>query len=166
MAERLNRTFFSRATTMVAQELLGKRLHFNNFSGIITETEAYCGLNDPASHAFRGPTPRAAIMFGEAGFSYVYLIYGMYYCLNFVTETPGIAGAVLIRGLQLDSRHLNGPGKICRHLEITKAHHNIDITQSKNFWVEAAPPLSFIATPRIGIKTAQDRLWRYLAKIS
>src|SRR5271170_2047520 len=100
---RLGRSFFLRPTVQVAQDLLGKRLIFQNFSGIITETEAYHQNNDPACHAYRGKTPRNAPMFGPAGHSYVYFIYGMYHCLNIVTEPEGVAAAVLIRGLKTDT---------------------------------------------------------------
>src|ERR1700722_12034729 len=131
MAERLSRDFFSRPTLTVAQELLGKIMVFKGTAGLITETEAYIGQDDPACHAARGKTPRNAIMFGPAGFSYVYFIYGMYYCLNFVTEDEEVPAAVLIRGLMLiepSPLHLNGPGKICRHLSITRDHNAIDVT--------------------------------------
>ena len=99
----------------------------------IVEVEAYLGERDAASHARRGPTPRAAIMFGPPGFLYVYLIYGMHHCMNFVTETDGVAGAVLIRaaaplvGFADDvarraRRPLTGPGKLCAGLAITRAY--------------------------------------------
>lgn len=85
----LKSSFFNRPTLLVAEELLGKVLVFKKYCGIITETEAYIGAEDPACHAFRGETPRTKIMFGKPGFSYIYLIYGMYHCLNFVTEKEG-----------------------------------------------------------------------------
>src|ERR1700729_4260135 len=113
---KLGRDFFNRNCAEVARDLLGQILVFGNYQGIITETESYRGLDDPASHAFKGPTPRAKIMFGTPGTSYVYLIYGMYHCLNIVTEEEESPSAVLIRGLKLikpDVAILNGPGKIC-----------------------------------------------------
>ncbi|MGX6960710.1 MAG: DNA-3-methyladenine glycosylase [Rickettsia endosymbiont of Pentastiridius leporinus] len=95
----LPRKFFSRDTNIVSQELIGKVLYFQGKTAIITETESYIGQDDPACHAARGKTKRTDIMFGPAGYSYVYLIYGMYYCLNFVTETEGFpAATTLIRG--------------------------------------------------------------------
>ncbi len=109
----LPRNFYERPTLTVAGELLGKVLKFSNFSGIITEVEAYIGMNDPACHAARGYTNRTSVMFGMPGFSYVYFIYGMYYCLNIVTETEGFPAAVLIRGLKLIEpleANLGGPG--------------------------------------------------------
>ncbi|ARD86364.1 3-methyladenine DNA glycosylase [Rickettsia bellii] len=99
----LSREFFARDTNIVSQELLGKVLYFQGKTAIITETESYIGQDDPACHAARGRTKRTDIMFGPAGFSYVYLIYGMYYCLNFVTETDGFPAATLIRGAYIIS---------------------------------------------------------------
>jgi len=169
--KRLKKTFFNRPTLLVAEELLGKVLVFKQYRGIITETEAYVGFDDPASHAYRGETPRSKIMFGKPGFSYVYLIYGMYHCLNIVTEKKGFPAAVLIRGiklLDLDDRdiHLNGPGKICRHLGISKAHDGLDITLGDTLYLGCMNyTLAFSKTPRIGIKVGTDKLWRFLAKI-
>lgn len=162
---RLDRSFFLRPTVQVAQELLGKRLTFQNFSGIITETEAYHQDNDPACHAYRGKTPRNAPMFGPGGLSYVYFIYGMYYCLNIVTEPEGTAAAVLIRGLKIDLLGLNGPGKLCRHLKITTEHSAIDLIESDYFYVsdDGIKP-KFISTPRIGIRQGTDKLWRFLTQ--
>lgn len=167
--KRLNLAFFNRPTLLVAEELLGKVLVFKGQTGIITETEAYVGRDDPASHAFKGETPRSKVMFGKAGFSYVYLIYGMYHCLNIVTEKIGFPAAVLIRGLKLldeSNLHLNGPGKICRHLGITRAHSGINMITSEELYVGCIKKtLSFSRTPRIGIKVATERLWRFLAQL-
>lgn len=168
MAKRLTRDFFNRPTLQVAQDLLGKIMVFGPYGGIITETEAYLGQDDPACHAARGMTPRNAVMFGEAGFSYVYFIYGMYYCLNFVTEQEGFPAAVLIRGIQLIEPSpllLNGPGKLCRHIGITRAHNGIDLTIDNSFYVKDSPftPL-YKTTPRIGITKGQDKLWRFIVQ--
>jgi DNA-3-methyladenine glycosylase len=160
--QKLSIDFYNRHCVEVAKDLLGKTLIFKNFHGIITETEAYCGFDDEASHAFKGKTPRSSIMFGPAGYSYVYLIYGMYHCLNIVTESEGQAAAVLIRGLKLPEIHLDGPGKICKHLGITKAHQGVHLISSEDFYITQGSTLSHEATPRIGIKKANDKLWRFV----
>ncbi len=163
---RLDRNFFAAPTLQVAQNLLGKGLFFGGNSGIITETEAYIGVDDPACHAARGRTKRNDVMFGQAGYSYVYLIYGMYYCLNFVTEAEGFPAAVLIRGIRMDNmhgKHLDGPGKLCKYLGITTAHNRVDITVSDNFFVTDADYMpEFKATPRIGISQGKEKLWRFV----
>ena len=162
----LSRDFFERHTVDVAQDLLGKVLVFNGFKGIISETEAYRGTDDPASHAHRGPTTRSRIMFEIPGISYIYLIYGMYYCLNVVTEKTGDPGAVLIRGLHLlmpAPLFLNGPGKICRQLKLTKEHHQIDLITSPTFYIADAPKVHiFQETKRIGIQRGIDKHWRFV----
>ena len=166
---RLGRDFFNRPCPEVARDLLGQILVFKDFTGIITETESYRGTDDPASHAFKGPTPRAGIMFGKPGISYVYLIYGMYHCLNIVTEDEGSASAVLIRGLKLISpmqKLFNGPGKLCRELGINKTHNNVDLITCDDFFVAKGDHVSeFDITQRIGIKTGLDKLWRFVAKV-
>ena len=163
---RLNRDFFARDTLLVAQELLGKTLVFNDHCGRITETEAYVEFDDPACHAANGKTKRTAVMFGEAGVSYVYFIYGMYYCLNIVTEDTDYAAAVLIRGVLDDNgTHWNGPGKLCRAWGITTADNARDMITEPQFGVYDSQPFTdFTMTPRIGIKKGLDKDWRFLAK--
>lgn len=161
----LKRDFYAQDTVHVAQDLLGKTLVFGNHQGIITETEAYIGQGDPACHAARGLTPRTKPMFGPPGHAYVYFIYGMYYCLNIVTEAEGTPAAVLIRGLWLPESkvHLNGPGKLCRHLVITKEQNEYDLTQGRHFYVVHSDfKPTYHITPRIGISKGQDKLWRYV----
>lgn len=163
---RLDRDYFSQSTLHVAKDLLGKELTFKTFKGLITETEAYVGQDDPACHAARGKTPRTTVMFGPPGVSYVYFIYGMYFCLNIVTESEGFAAAVLIRGLHLlhpEIKNLNGPGKLCKHLGITREHNGLDLITSEHFFFQdqGLKP-EFITTPRIGIKVGTDKLWRFL----
>ncbi len=160
---KLNRKFFEKNTLTVAKELLGKILVFNNHQGIITETEAYIGEDDPACHAAKGRTTRTEVMYGTAGYSYVYLIYGMYYCLNIVTEKKDFPAAVLIRGVMLNSKlHLDGPGKLCKYLGITTIHNKIDLTSSEYFYIKnSKQTFSFIQTPRIGIKVGTEKLWRF-----
>ena len=165
-SSKLSRDFFEQPTLIVAQNLLGKALSFNNKTGIIIETEAYIGQNDPACHAAKGRTKKTQVMFGPAGYSYVYMIYGMYYCLNFVTEREGFPAAVLIRGVAVDGVHpknLNGPGKLCKYFGITKQHNGIDIAKSNNFFIfDTKQKVSYTATPRIGIKLGTDKFWRFV----
>ncbi len=165
----LSRTFYQRPTTTVAHELLGKLLVRRTQAadaGIqlarIVEVEAYLGERDAASHARRGPTPRAAIMFGPPGFLYVYLVYGMHHCMNFVTEADGTAGAVLIRaatpvaGFPARPRALTGPGKLCAALGITRADNGHDLTRRNDFYVadDGAPAPRRAASARIGVAYA------------
>lgn len=164
----LTREFFDRPTIDVAKDLLGAELFFYGKSGIITETEAYIGQDDPACHAANGRTKRTEPMFGQPGFSYVYLIYGMYHCLNFVTEQEGFPAAVLIRAIEIDGvnkKETNGPGKICRYLGITTEHNKTDLIGNKNFHIKATGHQpNFITTTRIGISKGQEKLWRFVAK--
>lgn len=165
--KRCGLSFFNRPTTTVAAELLGKTMVFQGIPCIITETEAYVGENDPACHACRGMTKRNAVMYGRAGFTYVYFIYGMYNCLNFVTEEEGFPAAVLIRGVRMNGvadKKLNGPGKLCRHLGITREHSGMDLLSGEEFYVaDTGLSLPFETTPRIGISAGKDRLWRFAA---
>lgn len=158
---KLGKSFYSRHVVEVARELLGKTLVFGEVKGIITETEAYRGADDEASHAFKF-TPRSSMMFGPPGYSYVYLIYGMYHCLNIVTEEENSPSAVLIRGLRLPHIHLDGPGKICKYLGITKEHNGINLIINDNFYcTEGVSHASHKASSRIGIKKAIDKQWRF-----
>lgn len=137
----------------------------------IVEAEAYLGERDPASHAFRGMTARTAPMFGPAGFSYVYLSHGVYPCMNVVTEGPGIAGAVLLRGAEPvvgvidDPRRLAGPGLLCLAMGITTANTNLDLVRSA-LSIRDAPPVPARAVargPRIGLSPGAtfDEPWRF-----
>ncbi|HEX3696983.1 MAG TPA: DNA-3-methyladenine glycosylase [Polyangia bacterium] len=168
----LPREFYERQTATVARALLGKLLVRRTPAGShvarIVEVEAYLGVRDAASHARRGPTPRAAIMFGPPGFLYVYLIYGMHHCMNVVTEIDGTAGAVLIRaaeplaGFSTDGASaqgrglLSGPGKVCAALAITLRDKGIDLTQSGAFFVadDGARPPKRATSARIGVDYA------------
>jgi DNA-3-methyladenine glycosylase len=165
----LPRAFYARPTIDVAHALLGKLLVRRPPGAIgaprvarIVEVEAYLGVRDAASHARRGPTPRAAIMFGPPGFLYVYLIYGMHNCMNVVTETDGVAGAVLLRaaapvaGVPDLKRPLTGPGKLCAGLEITRRDNGLDLTAGGDFYLadDGAPPPRRAASARIGVAYA------------
>ena len=191
---RLKRNFYNRDTLIVAKELLGKYLVRRVFSTDLTsstssgqaarvirakiiETEAYCGLNDLANHASRGLTPRTKVMFGPAGFTYVYLIYGMYNCLNIVTEKEGYPAAVLIRGVNIINglprdgvAILRGPGKVCRELKIDRSLNNIDIVTSRKMWVEEGETIRLSQIKkgrRIGIDYAgsyKNKLCRFYIK--
>jgi DNA-3-methyladenine glycosylase len=170
----LARAFYARPTTTVARELLGKllvRRHAGRPLQIarIVEVEAYLGERDAASHARRGPTPRAAIMFGPPGFLYVYLIYGMHHCMNFVTETDGVAGAVLIRAAApiagfddgAPARRggpLTGPGKLCAALAITRTLNGHDLTGPQELFVadDGSPAPRRARSARIGVDYAGD----------
>jgi DNA-3-methyladenine glycosylase len=140
----LPRPFFNRQTADVARDLLGKILVHSSTAGRIVETEAYLGLGDAAAHAARGLTPRTRVIFGPPGHVYVYLIYGMYECLNMVAEAEGSAGCVLIRALEplagiekMRRRRpaargiedlANGPGKLTLAMAITRRHNGADLT--------------------------------------
>lgn len=171
----LRRSFFQKPTVEVAQNLLGcflvRRIGRKILRGKIIETEAYAGLNDKASHAARGRTPRTEIMFGGAGYFYIYLIYGMYYCLNVVTEKAGYPAAVLIRGVVVSGKNvklLNGPGKVCRYFKIDKRLNGQNVAIGKNLWLEKGKPnkpSKIIKAKRAGVDYAgkwQHKKWRFI----
>jgi len=180
------RDFFCRDTAAVARALLGKVLVSDRppglAAGIITETEAYYGTGDPASHAFRGMTPRSSIMFGKAGAAYIYLCYGVYWLLNVVTEKEGIPGAVLIRAVRplrgievMQQRRgcaglrglADGPGKLTIAMGIDGCDNGTDMAlpgSSLYFTQEYAGRVFDIEnTARIGITGGKDRLLRFVA---
>ncbi|MDH5463862.1 MAG: DNA-3-methyladenine glycosylase [Nitrosopumilus sp.] len=182
----ISREFYSHDTVTVAKNILGKRIirRIGNqtMSGVITETEAYRHTDDPASHAFRKITDRNKIMFGEVGFAYVYFTYGMHYCFNIVARNPRIAaGAVLIRAIEpekgikimLKNRNnvnikniANGPAKLAQALQITKEHYGLDLTKNSNLYItDGIKPKKIIASPRVGIKEATDKLWNFKIEI-
>ena len=159
----LSRAFYERPTSEVARDLLGcflvRRQGQKLLRGKIIETEAYAGEHDRASHAWRGKTPRNAIMFEEAGRWYVYLVYGMHHCLNIVTEEKGTPAAVLLRAVDVKGVPLertNGPGKLTRFFAITKDFNGEDATtETAGLWIEGAERAyseeEICATPRIGV---------------
>jgi DNA-3-methyladenine glycosylase len=141
-ATKLPRSFYARETLTVAREVLGMHLVHRGPGGLqvghIVETEAYKGPKDLAAHSSRGRTQRTEVMFGPPGHAYVYLIYGFWHCLNFVTADHGVPHAVLIRGLEPISgidNTTHGPGLLCRALHIDKALNGADLTLSQ-LWVE------------------------------
>jgi DNA-3-methyladenine glycosylase len=181
---KLARNFYGQPTVQAAQMLLGKylvRVHPDGVTtGMILETEAYVGLEDKASHASRGRTPRNAVMFGPAGFAYVYVIYGMHHCLNAVTEQEGYPAAILIRavqpceGLELmrarrrkeDSRLLaNGPGNLCQAFGIERALNGVDLCGDLLFVEDRKiSPADIVTTTRVGVDYAgpwKEMPWRF-----
>ena len=168
---RLPKDFFARDTIDVARALLGQNLvHVlpdgKRLVGRIVETEAYLGAEDPAAHSFGGRrTERTEAMFKPAGFSYVYFIYGMYFCLNVVTADEGVPEAVLIRAVEPrlgfasdDPRTTNGPGKLCRAMGITRAQNGLDLTRDRTLYIErgAATNDAILDGPRVGIGDRHD----------
>lgn len=174
MPKPLKRSFFARPTLEVAPELLGQTIIYKTAKilkkGIIVEVEAYT-KDDPACHASRGKTMRNEVMFGKPGFSYVYFIYGMYHCLNFVTEKEGIPGAVLIRALEIpnhkNERVASGPGKLCKYLKLTKQHNGLDICSEDSELIVTngiKNNFSVVQAKRIGISQATHFPWRWYIK--
>ena len=189
---KLKSDFFNRPTLTVAYDLLGKILAVDNMKGRIVETEAYIGPVDKGSHAYNyNMTNRTRIMFGPPGHAYIYLIYGMYNCLNFVTEKEGEPCAVLIRAVEpvegidemsvnrfskkynelssYQKRNLtNGPGKLCMAMNITRDMNGFSLVNS-NMAVFDPGEYEFevMQTKRINIdyaEEAKDFLWRFYIK--
>jgi DNA-3-methyladenine glycosylase len=184
-ARRLPHSFYGRPTLKVAEDLLGKvlmhRTPEGTASGVIVETEAYIGEDDPACHASFGRTARSAPLFGPPGFAYVYLNYGVHYLMNAVTEADGYPGAVLLRALQplegielmkrrrapdgraIDEHDLcRGPGNLTKALGITITDNRLDLMTSTLTIENRGISVGTIATgPRIGIRVAVERPWRY-----
>lgn len=163
--QKLLRSFYARDTISVAKDLLGKYLvHHDGLTeriGKIVEVEAYLGQHDLACHSSKGLTKRTEVMFGPAGFAYVYVIYGMYYCTNVVTETKGTGSAVLIRALE-PVQHIEGrtqgPGLLSKAMHIDKQLNQHDLTGDTFYIAEGCdePPLSIIEKPRIGVHYAKE----------
>ena len=183
----LPRKFYNRPTLIVARELLGARLiHISNgkkLVGLITETEAYFGFDDLASHAKAGRTIRTDPMFGDAGHAYIYFTYGNHWMLNAVTEKEGFPAAVLIRAIQpieeVDlmmrrrfGRDTFGPGKLTQAMGITKRQNYADLTESTSrLRIEAGikvPDKSVTIGTRVGLNKTPEpwfsKPWRFLVK--
>jgi len=173
---KLPRIFYDRDTILVAQELLGKHLvHIKDGTrriGRIVETEAYLGPHDLAAHSARGRTARTEVMFGPPGHAYVYFIYGMYYCMNVVTEPEGHASAVLLRAVEPVEQLIgksNGPGLLCRAMAIDRQQNGCDLLGDHLFIAapERTDSFTFARRPRIGVDYAKHwarRLLRFYIK--
>lgn len=189
MSAVLSRDFYGRDTIRVAKELLGKVLVRETTAGRlavrIVETEAYCGPHDLACHASKGRTGRNGVMFGEPGRAYVYFIYGMYYCLNLVTERDGYPAAVLVRAgeplegvdamwtLRKKAKKIedltSGPGRLCMALGIDRALNGADVCKKGPVYVEDREDAVFevVSCKRIGVDYAgeyKDKPWRFYVK--
>jgi DNA-3-methyladenine glycosylase len=174
--QKLPRSFYDRDTILVARELLGKWLVHQTgglrLVGKIVEVEAYLGEHDLAAHSSKGLTARTKIMFGPPGHAYVYFIYGMYFCMNVVTEREGHASAVLLRALEpvanLAGRTC-GPGLLCRAMKIDRRLNGHDLL-SDDFFIAApenAEKTTIVKRPRIGVDYAKHwtkRLLRFYLK--
>lgn len=159
--KQLPRTFAERDATVVAPELLNKLFIVHGTTARITEVEAYTA-DDAASHSFRGLTKRNAVMFGPSGFWYVYLIYGMHYCINLVTGHDGDGQAVLIRSVVVEAVPVSkttGPGRLTRVLGIDKS---FDGVAAELYDDGTAPPSTPLVTTRIGITKAAELPRRWL----
>jgi len=175
----LGKKFFSRPTVDLAKTLLGKYLCLGNLKGIIVETEAYLYRGDPGCHASRGLTARNAPMFGPAGRVYVYLIYGMYHCLNIVSGKEGEGEAVLIRALEpvqnipaMQRRRktkklenlCNGPGKLTQAFGITKKHNNSSLFEGPLYICGGGKKPEICTSTRIGLSEGKELPLRFFVK--
>jgi DNA-3-methyladenine glycosylase len=178
LSDALGRDFFARSVHEVAPDLIGATLLVDGVGGPIVEVEAY-DQEDPASHSFRGPTARNALMFGPPGYAYVYRSYGIHWCLNFTCDVEGRAEAVLIRalrplygvdvmrarrGVEPERSLASGPGKLCAALGVSSSHNGL-VLDAPPFELLVRPETPEIATgPRIGITKATELSWRYGVK--
>jgi DNA-3-methyladenine glycosylase len=168
----LSQPFFAREAVEVARDLIGATLLMDGIGGIIVETEAYTS-GDPASHSFRGLSPRNATMFGPAGHAYVYRSYGIHWCLNFVC-LPG--GAVLIRALEpiagveiMKTRRglanlsllCSGPGRLCQAIGVSIAHNGLALDQPPFQILKQEKEVEVSVGRRIGITRATEQPWRF-----
>lgn len=177
----LPRGFFARPVLEVARDLLGRVVEGRGVALRLTEVEAYAGPRDPASHAYRGPTPRSAVMFGPPGHLYVYFVYGMHWCANLVCEPDGTAAAVLLRagevidGMEVARRRrvtaraerelARGPARLATVLALTGADSGADLC-SEGAWLRVLPgsPVAEQQVrqgPRVGVVGAAEWPWRF-----
>lgn len=183
--EPLGKQFFNRETPLVAKDLLGKIIEIQHkdtpLSGIVVETEAYLGLNDPGSHSFRGKTKRNAVMFGPAGVSYIYQIYGIYFCYNVTTDHEDIPAAVLIRaleplkGIEIMKRNrgkeelkdlCSGPAKLVQATGITISMNGTSAIHGpvKFYTGDENKNFEIVETTRVGLTQGADLELRYYIK--
>lgn len=175
------RVFYERPTHEVAFDLLGSvlvtRVDGVETAGVIVETEAYLGKEDPASHAFKRSTGRVLAMSGEGGHSYVYRSYGIHAMLNVTAKPVGETGAVLIRAIEplsgIESMALRrgtsdlktmttGPGKLCIALGITLFDHQVDLTVGDHIWIAPGEPVpAVLVSGRIGVSVGGESLLRF-----
>ncbi len=181
--KRFDRSFFRRDSPTLAKEVLGAYLHRvldgEELIGRIVEVEAYA-VGDPASHAFRGMTPRNKVMFGAPGLAYIYLTYGMHHCFNVVTNEQGEGEALLVRalepiagietmrrlrgGLAKDRDLASGPGKLCQALALSRNENGIDLIESEELFLTRGTPIleqEIGVSTRIGISLAIEHPWRF-----
>lgn len=178
--QKLKRGFYLRPTLEVARDLLRKTLVFHHPQGVlaadIVETEAYIGRDDPACHAAVGRTARNEVMFAVGGHTYIYFIYGMYFCLNVVTERKEFPAAVLIRAAEpVLGRDImaanspaktayvsNGPGKLCRAFGLTRKENGLDLTGPQMYILDRGREPSRVgASGRIGVRNGGEKPWRF-----
>lgn len=168
----LSLDFFNRPTLEICPDLLGKFLvrksGVKQYSGMVTEVEAYIGMEDKACHAAKGKTKRNSVMFEEAGVWYVYLCYGMYWMLNIVTEQKDFPAAILIRGVKTQDKNLNGPGKLTKNLKIDKKFNGKLAMPKTGLWFEdrgiSIPTKEIVQAKRIGVNYAgrwAHKPWRF-----
>jgi DNA-3-methyladenine glycosylase len=187
--KKLPRSFYTRSALLVAQDLLGKilvrKIEKTILSGKIVEVEAYLGVKDPASHAYRGKTKRNEVMFREGGYLYVYFTYGMHFCANVVTGRQGAGEAVLIRALEpvtgievmkrkrgfaksTGATHTltDGPGKLCQAFGIKGKDNGSDFLGNKIFLIDGdSIPKAHIGTStRVGISRGKEKKWSFFVK--
>ena len=166
---------FSRSVHEIAPELIGATLLVDGVGGRIVEVEAY-DQEDPASHGYRGRTPRNAAMFGPPGHAYVYRSYGIHWCLNLVCEGEGVPNAVLLRAVEPthgldtmrerrgpDDPHLlcSGPGRLCQALGVTREHDGLPLDRPPFELLERDREVEVVAGPRVGLTRAAELPWRY-----
>jgi DNA-3-methyladenine glycosylase len=188
LGPRLPRAFFARPSTEVAPELLGRILvrvlpDGTRLLARLVEVEAY-GPDDPASHAYRGPTPRNLVMFGPPGRLYVYFTYGMHFCSNVVTGTDGVGSAVLLRaaepldgldamaerrGVEAPRLLCSGPGRLTQALGIARPENGVDLVREGALHLRSGEPVArgrIARSTRVGVNVGAERRWRFYERES